>query len=465
MPISTTQEAACASASKGRLSELKYIASHAGVVLAGQLAVMAFGVTDTVVAGRYSETALAALSVGAALYVSVYVGLMGVLQALMPVWAELHGGQRRSEVGPSVRQALYLCIFTIIIGMAALLSPGPMLRAADVPPDLQIEVERYLSVLAWALPPALFFRLYSTLNQSLGQPRLVSVLQVGALLPKIPLSIWFTFGGAGLVPQGAAGCAWATLAVNYALFAVAVWLLRSRSFYQPYGIWSRMERPDWRQIGAFARLGVPAGLAVMVEVTSFTLMALFTARLGTLAAASHQIASNVAALLYMVPLALGIATSARVSFWLGAGDAGQARRAAILGLLSAGTLALGLATLITWLARPLVGLYVEEPAIIMAASALLARVGLYHLGDSLQAVSVFILRSYRIVLAPLVIYCLLLWGLGLAGGYLLAFHGLGPWPAMSTPEAFWMASAGASALVAVIFLALVWRVTQRAPTA
>jgi hypothetical protein len=40
--------------------ELRTIARHAGTVLVGQLAVMAFGVTDTIVAGRYSEQALAA---------------------------------------------------------------------------------------------------------------------------------------------------------------------------------------------------------------------------------------------------------------------------------------------------------------------------------------------------------------------------------------------------------------------
>ena len=39
----------------GRIAELKHIARHAGVVLVGQLAVMAFGVTDTVVAARYSD--------------------------------------------------------------------------------------------------------------------------------------------------------------------------------------------------------------------------------------------------------------------------------------------------------------------------------------------------------------------------------------------------------------------------
>src|SRR5690606_20013742 len=43
-------------------TERATIARHAGTVLAGQLATMAFGVTDTIVAGRYSQQALAALS-------------------------------------------------------------------------------------------------------------------------------------------------------------------------------------------------------------------------------------------------------------------------------------------------------------------------------------------------------------------------------------------------------------------
>jgi MATE family multidrug resistance protein len=445
-----------------RLAELRAIGSHAGVVLVGQLAVMAFGVTDTVVAGRYSETALAALAVGTAVYISVYVGLMGVLQALLPVWAELHGSRRSAAVGPSVRQSLYLCAATIVVGMAALLTPGPLLEAAGVPAELQAEVRRYLAVLAWALPPALLFRLYSTLNQSLGKPRLVSALQIGALGLKIPLSVWFTFGGAGVSAQGAAGCAWATLVVNYALLGCALWLLLSQDFYRPYALWRRLERPDWPQLGTFLRLGVPAGLAVLVEVSSFTAMALFISRMGNTAAAGHQIASNTAAVLYMVPLALGIATSARTSYWLGAGQPLLARRAAWLGLGSTMALAITLATALALLAQPVAALYVEQPAIIAMAAGLLVWVALYHVGDAVQAVSLFVLRSYRITLAPLLIYGVFLWGCGLTGGYRLAFHGLGPLPRWSDPGAFWLASAGALALVSLLLLALLVRVTRTA---
>ena len=443
------------------MSELKIITRHTASVLVGQLAVMAFSVTDTIVAGRYSEASLAALSVGSAVFISVFVALMGVLQALLPVWAELHGAKKHKEVGQSFRQALYLCAITIAIGMLVLSSPGPILSWAEVPPGLRGEVERYLSVLSLALPPALLFRMYSTLNQSLGRPLLVTWLQIGSLFVKVPLSVWFAFGGLGLEPQGAVGCAWATLVVNYGMLGVAVWMLRTQEIYRPYGISHKLEAPRWHQIGGFARLGIPGGLSIMVEVTSFTLMALFIARLGVVASASHQIASNMTAVLYMTPLSIAIAASSRVSYWLGAGDEKKARGAVRLGFLMVLSAATALCTALflgrEWLAT----IYAKNPEVVAMAVPLLAWVALYHFFDALQAVCVFFLRCYRVVLMPLLVYCVLLWGAGLLGGYLLAYHGIGPWPAMESAAAFWVTSAVALGATALIFLGLLWQVMRR----
>jgi MATE family multidrug resistance protein len=443
--------------------ERSLIARHAGTVLVGQLAVMAFGVTDTIIAGRYSEHALAALSVGAAVFVSVYVSLMGVLQALLPVWAELHGGGRGAEVGRSVRQSLYLAGIAIVAGMAVLLSPGAVLRLTQVPPEMRGEVEAYLVVLAFGLAPALLFRLFSTLNQSLGKPQLVTWLQLGSLFVKLPLSVWFTFGGAGLPAMGLVGCGWATLCVNWAMLGCAIWLLRRSPFYRGYRLWVRIEPPDWRTIRQFARLGVPGGLAVLVEVTSFTLMALFIARLGTVAAAAHQIAANLLAVAYMVPLSLAIATSARVSFWLGAREGANARHACRLGFELTVLCALVFAAAMFVLRFQLANVYSDNPAVVALAATLLLVVALYHLADALQTLCVFVLRCYRVTLAPLVIYCTMLWGIGLGGSYLLAYRGLGPWPAMQSPLAFWIMSAGALVLAALLFGALLrWTMARRA---
>lgn len=432
-------------------AERSTIARHAATVLVGQLAVMAFGVTDTVVAGRYSEHALAALSVGSATFVSVYVGLTGMLQSMLPIWAQLHGANRPIELGRALRQTLYICLVGGLLGIWLLLNPGPLLRWAEVPAELQQEASRYLAVLALGLPPALLFRIYSTLNQGLGRPRLVTWVQLGSLGLKIPLSVWFTFGGWGLEPQGAVGCAWATVLVNYSMLALAIFNLYTQPLYRPYALWQRLEAPHWQQLGQLMRLGLPGGLSIMVEVTSFTLMALFIARLGSVASAGHQIAANAAAVLYMVPLSLGIATSARVSYWRGAEQPALAKVALRSGFWLAGSCALVLAGSM-WLARvPLAEAYSRSPAVVLAASSLLGWVALYHLADAIQAVAVFVLRSYRITVWPLLVYSVMLWGVGLAGGFALAYRGLGPWPAMQNPEAFWAASAVALAVTAIIF--------------
>ncbi|PUE56866.1 MATE family efflux transporter [Limnohabitans sp. 2KL-17] len=444
------------------MSELRIIARHAGTVLVGQLAVMSFGIADTLIAGRYSPQALAVLALASSIYISIYVALNGLLQALLPVWAELHGAGRQAEVGRSFRQALYIAGGAAVIGISGLWFPDLWLSTTEVPEELWPDVRGYLRILAVALVPSLLFRLYGTLNQSLGHPRLVTWLQAGALLVKVPLSFALTFGVGGFAGLGVVGCAWATLMVNSLMMLSGLWLLRTQDIYQPYRLWRRPEQPDWPMIRRFLALGVPAGLSIMVEVTSFTLMALFIARLGAVALASHQIAASLAAVLYMVPLALGIASSARTGYWLGAGQASKARRAAGLGIVLAVGAALLGAALLFMAREALAHAFSTDPRVVQAATVWLCWVALYHLADAVQAVCAYLLRCYRITLMPLLIYAALLWGIGLYGGYLWAYQGIewADWPMRASVDTFWITSTAALALVSVLFTAMVWHASR-----
>lgn len=246
-------------------------------------------------------------------------------------------------------------------------------------------------------------------------------------------------------------------------------LLRTQDFYAPYRIWQWPERPDWRHIAEFARLGIPGGLAILVEITSFTLMALFIARQGTAAAASHQIAANLAAVLYMMPLSIAIAASARVSYWLGAGDPDRARSVIRMSFKLVALMAVVLSTTLFVARGEIAQIYARDRAVIALAGALLAWVAAYHLADAVQTLCVFVLRCYRVTVAPLLVYCVLLWGLGLTGGYVLAYHGIGSIGAIASPITFWGTSTVALALTATIFAAILWTVqrpaTARAPAA
>ena len=253
--------------------------------------------------------------------------------------------------------------------------------------------------------------------------------------------------------MGVVGCAWATLAVNTLMMLTGLWLLRTQDIYQPYQLWRRLEAPDAAQLRHFLVLGIPAGLSIMVEVTSFTLMALFIARLGEVALASHQIAASMAAVLYMVPLSLGIATSARAGYWIGARQTTRARSAARTGLRMAAGMAVLCASALALSREAVAAAYAKDPAVAAAAAVWLGWVAWYHLADALQAVCVFVLRCWRITLSPLLIYTALLWGLGLYGGYLLAYQGLGVWSARPSVETFWLTSTVALAVVSLLFMA------------
>lgn len=443
------------------MSERSLIARQAGTVLVGQIAVVAFGVIDTLVAGRHSEAALAALSVGSAVYITIFVMLMGLQQSLLPVLSELHGANQPSEVGRQFRQALYLWALTSTVGVTALAFPGPWLTWTEVPPELQPSVRSYLEVLAWALPPSLLFRLFSTLNQSLGRPKWVTWVQVSALGLKIPLSFGLALGFGDWSGLGLIGCAWATLIVNFAMILFSLGLLRQQPFYRPFRIWHQLESPDPRVLLQFARLGIPNALSVTVEVSSFTLMALFIARLGTVASASHQIMTSLAALTYMVPLSFAIATSARVSYWIGANHPQEAARAIREGLrLSLGS-AVIIAAFLLVMRSPVAWAYTSQAAVAEMASDMLRWLALYHVADALQVMCFFLLRCYRVTLAPLLIYSLLLWGAGLAGGYQLAYQDGWTWQSMGHPVAFWITSSLALVAASVLMAALL-RWTQRA---
>lgn len=440
--------------------ELATIARHAGTVLVGQLAVMSFSITDTLVAGRFNDDALAALSIGASIYVTAYVSLMGVMQALLPIYAELHGARQYPQLGRTVRQSLYLAAVLISLGMLVMLFPKGILQLAQVPTQLMPMVLDYLSILAWALLPAVGFRMYSSLNQALGKPQFVMWLQVGSLAVKIPLTIWLTFGGWGIPAMGLAGCAWATFIVNWLMLLCALWMLYAQPLYRPLQLLRAVEPPDWPQLARFVRTGVPAGLAYLVEITSLTLMALFIARLGVVNSASHQIAANMAGIMYMLPLALSIACSARVSYWVGAGYAAQARSVAKLGLAMALVMATLASGALFIAATPIAKLYSLNPSVVAMAASLLMWVAVYHWFDALQTMCAFVLRSYRVTVWPLLVYVVMLWGVGLYGGYALAYTD-GPWGAgLRTAQAFWMAGAIALGLVLVCLLWFFWRHVQ-----
>ncbi|KIF80402.1 MATE family efflux transporter [Noviherbaspirillum autotrophicum] len=426
------------------------IAALAWPILIGQLAVIANGVIDTAMTSRFSATDLATLALGASIYISIFVGLNGVLAAMSPVIGQLFGAQRFQDIGAEIKQGIWLALFLTIAGCIALAFPQPLLALAHASPELNEKSMLYLRILALALPATLGFRIYASLNTAIGQPKMVMALQVGALALKVPLNALFIFGGFGIPALGGPGCAVATAVIAWTLFLVGGLLLRTHSSYRAYGIFGTgLAAPKWAAQRELLKLGIPMGLSYLIEVTAFTFMALFIARLGATVVAGHQITANFGTVLYMLPLSIANATGILVAQAVGAREFDMARRIGFAGIRLAAILSVSIGGIV-WLAREaIIRAYTPDASVAATALPLFVFIAFYQLFDSVQVTTAFVLRAYKVAVVPTLMYAFALWGVGLGGGYVLGLDpfGFSP-PIFQGAAGFWMGNSTSLALVA-----------------
>ncbi|MBK8763842.1 MAG: MATE family efflux transporter [Burkholderiaceae bacterium] len=436
-------------------------------VFIGQLAIMANGIIDTVMAGQMSARDLAAVGLGSSIYISVYVSLMGVLLALTPIAAHHFGAGRLTQIGASFWQAIWVALALSAPGCLALAWSTPWLMLAAAPPELAAQVDAYLQATAFGVPAALLFRCFYAMNTAISRPKVVMTINLLGVAAKFPLNHLFMHGSdsLGLPALGGAGCGVASSVIAWVSVCVGgLWLWHDRG-YRPFALRHPIA-PRIREMGELLRLGVPIGASYLVEVTSFTFMAIFVARFGTVAMASHQITSNLTGVVYMIALALANATSTLAAQAIGAGDPLRARAVSLTGLRIAMLLA-GLTGVLIWLLRaPIAASYSNDPSVIAATLPLLGALALFLVFDSLQTQIGYILRAYKIATLPMVVCVLSMWGVGLGGGYLLtvssdpagalgALHG-----SRTGALGFWVAGVASLALASA-GLALVLRRTWR----
>jgi MATE family multidrug resistance protein len=272
----------------------------------------------------------------------------------------------------------------------------------------------------------------------------------------------FIYGAFGIEGMGGPGCAVATVIINWLWLLITLWIVMADHFYKPFALFARFSRPDFHRIGVILRLGMPIGFSYLIEVTSFTFMSLFIARLGTEALAGHQIVANIGTVIYMVPLSLSIATMTLVSQSIGAN---QQSRAEQIGWSSVffTTTACAVIGLTAWFFRTeLLHLYDPPEEVKQFAIPLFLFIAFYQIFDALQVSAAFILRAYRIAFWPMLIYAVSLWGVGLGGGYMLGFNVTGNVPlALQGASGFWAANSISLGVAAVFLLYLFKRTAVR----
>jgi len=416
-------------------TELRTLLALALPIIVAQLAYTSIGFVDTVMSGRFSARDLAAVALGNSIWVPVFLLMTGILLATTPKVAQRFGAGQHGEIGPLVRQALWLALAVGCLAGTLLWNAEFVLRLMKVDPNLIEPAMGYLHGVALGFPCVALFHVLRCYSDGLGRTRPAMVVGLLGLLVNIPLNYVLIYGKLGLPPLGRVGCGWATAMGMLFLELGMLWWIRRAPAYTATSALQRFDWPDWTLIKRLLGIGLPIGIAVFAESSIFAVIALLIGGLGATVVAGHQIALNFASLVFMIPYSIGMAATVRVGQALGREQPREARFAAGVSIATALAYACVSATCMLLMLEPIARIYSSAPEVIEVAVALIVYAALFQFSDAIQVTAAGALRGYQDTRATMILTLFAYWGIGLPVGYLLGLTDL--LGAASGPAGLW----------------------------
>ncbi len=418
------------------IQQLKKLLSLAFPIIATQFSQMAMGFIDTIMAGHASTADLAGVAVGSSIWIPCFLFMAGILTAITPTVAQYRGAQQFQQAAHSVRQSVWLGLMLSLLGYICLTSALPILLFMQVEATLVPITNGYLQAIAWGMPAIAGFLILRYLNEGMGN--IIPVMFTGILGLGINIisNYILIFGHFGAPALGGIGAGWATTITHWCMFLVLIiYVYRSRKFI-PLKLFKGDIVPHVQELSALLKLGLPIGIALFVEGSIFSVIALLIASLGVIIVASHQIALNFSSLLFISPLSISMALTIQVGHAIGAKQYQQALDTIKAGYWVNLTTAVIAAVLIINFAQQIAQWYSEDQQVIQLASSLMLFAALYQVSDGIQLSASGSLRGLKDTAIPMLFSIFAYWAIGLPLGYIL---GLTDWltPPMAA-QGFWI---------------------------
>ena len=323
------------------LTETLKLAVPLALTQLGQIAMMT---TDLAFIGRLGDGAVAAAALAHTIFfVSFTVG-MGLVSAVSPLAAQAHGARNPHRVRRSLRVGLWAAFLISLPVMAFPFWGEQILLALGQSPAAAALAQQYLFGLVWSILPALWFMAIRGFMSAINRPEPILWITLAAIPTNALLVYLLLYGEWGLPRLELFGAGLATSMVNFAMFLAGLWFAARRRPFRKYHVLGHIWRIDWLLMRQLVILGTPISISFLLEYGLFGAAGLLMGLISTTALAAHQIALQIAAVLFMVPFGIGMAATVRVGHAVGRRDAAAVRRAGFIatglgiGFMSAMTL-------------------------------------------------------------------------------------------------------------------------------
>ena len=412
--------------------EVSALGKIGGPIVGTQLLGMGLNVTDTIMAGQLSAADLAGVAVGNALYLPIFMFGIGTLVAINPVVSHHLGGKRFDEIGKSAQQMLW------VVALIALPSFFLVRWLPELMPIVRVDTEiipfatNYMLAASWGIPAYFLFSGFRYFSEGLAYTRPAMLVALGMLIVNIPADYIFMYGAFGLPQLGAEGTGYATSLVQWAGGLSMLTFTAKFKTYRRFKIFVRTKGPDWDRIAELLKIGIPNALSTTMEVLLFAAVSVLMGTLSVQASAAHQVAINIAATVFMIPLGLSLAISQRVGISIGKGLIQEARFRGFMGTAVCTGVTTITAILLFSFPETIVSIYTQDLEVSNLAVSLVFFAAVFQLSDGLQVGAFGALRGLKDTRMPMVFNLISYWFIGFSVGYYLSFIG------GYGPEGLWM---------------------------
>jgi len=434
-------------------TEVREFLKLAVPLASAQLAQSATGFADTIMMGRIGPDALAAGGLASIILLSVMLGATGVVMGISPLVAEAFGAGQKTRIQHLVRQGLWLSIMVALPMMIVMSQSNHwLLWVGQAEATVQLAYT-YLNIILWGLFPVVGFAALRATVSALSHARPVMTIMVTGTAFNIAGNYVLGFGKLGFPQMGLAGLALASVIAQWGMFIAMVLYVLKHPNLRAYRFFQELHRLRPRILWQLIWVGVPIGIFSGLEAAFFMVIMFWVGTFGTIALAAHQVVLQTLTIVFMVPLGISFATTARVGQWLGRKDFQGVQRAAWVSIGLSTVFAGSISVMFLLFPKQVIGIYldVQNPenfAVVSMATTLLVIAAIAQVLDAFQKAIYGSLQGLQDTQVPMVLIALGYWGFGLSVACALgSYFNLGT-------QGLWIGQSVAIAVVAGLFT---WR--------
>lgn len=400
-------------------SYLLKAAKLAAPVIGGQLGIVLMGTTDTIMCGKVSNAAQAAVGLGSAIYFLYFILGMGLYQGITTLVSIADGAQQRNKSKKYLISGLALLLPTIIVINLLVGSTSYILSYLNLPLEVVSETQTYLSILVWSTPGLLLFILLSAFFNGLSKTFPTMAATTIALVANYYLNDILIFGKMGFDSYGFEGSAYATNISRYFLaLLLLIYLVLDKEVFKLLKIKVQYKLKEVNK--SVLDVGLPIGVQLFLEIFAFTASFIIAGWIGEIHVATHQNVLNIASVTFMFITGISTASNIMIGNGFGAKDKIHIRESAkacfylivIIEIIFASIFILG--------GEELLNFYTSDDEIIKLGIPLMLIAAAFQLSDGLQNLGLNMLRGIKDVRIPASIAFLCYWLIMIPLSYIMA---------------------------------------------